>query len=205
MNSSLSTGLQAVVADADSRVQHGVSEESFAAGFQRCRPMLLNIALRWTKSSSNAEDMVQQAFLQAWKARHSFQGNALFSTWLSRILINEIKQSHRRLEHQRLEYTDQPVLFEHQRAQLGVFPETRNVESELLRTERAHLARTVMNSLPPKLKSVLMLDVYAEKTTEEICVELNLTEAAVKARKLRGRLELVRRVKARYGVAARRS
>lgn len=175
-----------------------ISGDDFAAEFQRCRPMLLKVALQRTRSRSNAEDMVQQTFLQAWKARASFQGKARLSTWFTRILLNEIYQVHRRSEHKQLEYTHEPALLERQRAKAGLFPATRSAESELLKHERTVLAREVMKSLSARLQSVLLLEIYAGRTTEEICVELNLTPAAVKARKLRARLELERRLKSRY-------
>jgi len=180
-----------------------LSPEALAAAFQRCRPMLLYIAIQRTRSPSNAEDMVQQAFLQAWKSRASFRGQARLSTWLTRILINEIHQVQRRAEHKALEYTDEPVTLENQRARAGFFPSTQSAEAALLLQERLNVLRKAVRALPGRYRSVLSLEVYEEKTTEEIGVELGLSLAAVKSRKLRARLEVQRRLKSAH--ASRKS
>jgi len=170
--------------------------ESFAAECERCRPMLLRIAMKRTGSRSSAEDMVQQAFLKAWNGRTSFRGVCRLSTWLTRILINQIHQVFRCAEHRLLEYCDDPAVLETQQARCGFFSWVGNAETELLKNEQTYLARKAVHTLPAAHRSVLILACYEEKTTEEISIELGFSVAAVKSRKLRARLELQRRLKA---------
>jgi RNA polymerase sigma-70 factor (ECF subfamily) len=62
---------------------------------ERHRDYLLNVALGKTRHPSAAEDLVQDTFLAAWKARHHFEGKSSERTWLTRILLNKIADSYR--------------------------------------------------------------------------------------------------------------
>ena len=62
--------------------------EAFAALAERFRPRLLVHCYRMLGSVDDAEDLVQETFLRAWRGRASFQGRALFRTWLYRIATN---------------------------------------------------------------------------------------------------------------------
>jgi len=59
------------------------------------REYLLNVALGKVRNSTAAEDLVQETFLAAWKARHHFEGKSSERTWMTRILLNKIADSYR--------------------------------------------------------------------------------------------------------------
>ncbi len=59
------------------------------------REYLLHYALGKTRNHAIAEDVVQETFLAAWKARKKFQGKAAERTWLTRILLNKISDFYR--------------------------------------------------------------------------------------------------------------
>ncbi|MFT5467925.1 MAG: RNA polymerase sigma-70 factor (TIGR02943 family) [Verrucomicrobiales bacterium] len=71
---------------------HSLSPQSWA---ENHRDYLMNFALGKTRNSSIAEDMVQETFLAAWKAREKFAGKATERTWLTRILLNKIADFYR--------------------------------------------------------------------------------------------------------------
>lgn len=56
---------------------------------------LVNFAIGKTRNSVIAEDLVQETFLSAWKARERFAGKASERTWLTRILLNKIADFYR--------------------------------------------------------------------------------------------------------------
>jgi RNA polymerase sigma-70 factor (ECF subfamily) len=60
-----------------------------AALFRTERAGLFAVALRITRQPASAEDVVQSAFLRAWRARDTFRGDAQPRTWLHRIVVNE--------------------------------------------------------------------------------------------------------------------
>jgi RNA polymerase sigma-70 factor, ECF subfamily len=58
------------------------NEPAFTALVRRHRPELLLHCYRFTGSTQDAEDLVQETFLRAWAKRHSFQGRSTFRAWL---------------------------------------------------------------------------------------------------------------------------
>lgn len=61
---------------------------AFTGLWRRERSRLLALATRMTGSAADAEEVVQEAFLQAWRARGRFAGQSKASTWLYRITAN---------------------------------------------------------------------------------------------------------------------
>ncbi len=61
------------------------------------RDYLLSVAIARLRNRALAEDLVQDTFLAAWKARSSFQGKSAERTWLTRILMNKIADHYRRM------------------------------------------------------------------------------------------------------------
>jgi RNA polymerase sigma-70 factor, ECF subfamily len=65
-----------------------LDDAAFAGLWRRERSRLLGLATRMTGSAADAEEVVQEAFLQAWRARARFAGQSKASTWLYRITAN---------------------------------------------------------------------------------------------------------------------
>jgi len=62
--------------------------EAFSELARRHEQTVYNLALRFMRNPSLAEDMAQEAFLKAYQKLHKFRGEARFSTWLYRIVCN---------------------------------------------------------------------------------------------------------------------
>jgi len=62
--------------------------ESLAVMLATARPRMYAVALRMMRNHDDAEDVVQDAMLKAWRNYARFQGRAAFSTWLHRICVN---------------------------------------------------------------------------------------------------------------------
>lgn len=71
---------------------HSLNPQAWA---ENHRDYLLNFALGKTRNSTIAEDLVQETFLAAWRAREKFAGKASERTWLTRILLNKIADFYR--------------------------------------------------------------------------------------------------------------
>lgn len=69
-------------------VEHGGSRETFLADAQRYRHELLAHCYRMTGSLHDAEDLVQETYLRAWKSYEGFEGKSSVRTWLYRIATN---------------------------------------------------------------------------------------------------------------------
>jgi RNA polymerase sigma-70 factor, ECF subfamily len=141
------------------------------------------LAMRLTANEEDARDVVQDAYLRAWKGIDRFRGDAQFSTWMYRITANaasSLLDKRRRRRTEPLDAIDEPV-----DTALANQPELA-AESAIALGE---LSRAV-EALPPKLRSVVVLkDVYG-LPHDVIAAELGISVAAAKVRLHRGRKRL---------------
>jgi RNA polymerase sigma-70 factor, ECF subfamily len=141
------------------------------------------LAVRLTANEEDARDVVQEAYLRAWKGIGNFRGDARFSTWLYRITANAaytLVQKRRRRRVEPLEAADEPP-----ELAIEALPEAAAESALLLRQLSDAVAQ-----LPPKLRAVVVLkDVYG-LSHEAIAEELGISVAAAKVRLHRGRLKL---------------
>jgi RNA polymerase sigma-70 factor (ECF subfamily) len=71
------------------RAQEGDSD-AFGALFEAHRSRIYSVCLRMTSNAAEAEDLTQDAFLQAFRKIERFRGDSAFSTWLHRIAVNTV-------------------------------------------------------------------------------------------------------------------
>ena len=145
------------------------------------------LAFRLTGNDEDARDVVQDAYLRAFRALKRFRGDARFSTWIYRITAN-CASSHMarrsRTRHEELPDDELPI---DERAESD--PEAM-AEAGLLR-DRVSKA---LEELSPVLRSVVVLrDVY-DLPHDAIAAELGITEAAAKVRLHRARRKLRERL-----------
>jgi RNA polymerase sigma-70 factor (ECF subfamily) len=141
------------------------------------------LALRLTSHEEDARDVVQEAYLRAWKGLQRFRGDSQFSTWLYRITANAAfthVQKRRRHRTSTLDEVEEPV---------ELRPES---SPELVAEARAGLEEVAdaLQQLPERLRQVVVLkDVY-ELSHEAIAQEAGISVAAAKVRLHRGRKRL---------------
>jgi RNA polymerase sigma-70 factor (ECF subfamily) len=145
------------------------------------------LAYRLTGNEEDARDVVQDAYLRAYKGLRRFRGDARFTTWLYRITAN-CASTHMakrtRARHEQLD-EDTPLVD----GRLEHDPEGR-LDVGL---ERERVAEALAD-LPPRLRSVIVLrDVY-DLPHEAIATELGISEAAAKVRLHRARRKLRERL-----------
>ena len=142
------------------------------------------LAFRLTADEEDARDVVQEAYLRAWKGIPSFRGDAQFTTWMYRITANTAYTAVKRRRRHRAEPLDS-VLEEPVELHPDVQPEDAAESSALL--DRLSVA---LDELAPKLRVLVVLkDVYG-LSHEEIAEELGISVAAAKVRLHRGRKRL---------------
>jgi RNA polymerase sigma-70 factor (ECF subfamily) len=141
------------------------------------------LARRLTGNEEDGRDVVQDAYLRAWRGIGKFRGEAQFSTWMYRITANAAATHVKRRRRQQTDpfLDDLEPADEREEMQPAAMAES----AEAL--ERISLA---LDELPPKLRSVVVLkDVY-DLSHEAIADELGITVAAAKVRLHRGRRKL---------------
>jgi RNA polymerase sigma-70 factor (ECF subfamily) len=142
-----------------------------------------SLARRLTGNEEDASDVVQEAYLRAWKGIGKFRGDAQFSTWLYRITANTASTHVQRRRRQRAEpFADD---FEPADPRAG-----EQISQHAETSEALDRISAALDELPAKLRSVVVLkDVY-DLSHESIAEELGITVAAAKVRLHRARRKL---------------
>ena len=154
-------------------------EEAFAALVRTHQDRLYAIALRLTGDPHDAQDVVQDALLQAWQGLPSFRGDARFSTWVTRIVINRCHNLRRGTK---------PVLA--LEGDEGA-PTTPGADTLVLAGQRWQATEAAVLALPFDQRTALVLHTFAGYTHGETGQILGITEAAAKVRVHRARKALV--------------
>lgn len=145
------------------------------------------LAYRLVGNEEDARDVVQEAYLRAYKGLKRFRGDAQFTTWLYRITAN-CASTHlvKRSRHRHEELTEELPLPD--LSGRGV-PEEHADRGDVRATLRNALAE-----LPPRLRAVVVLrDIY-DLPHEAIAAELGISESAAKVRLHRARRKLRERL-----------
>jgi RNA polymerase sigma-70 factor (ECF subfamily) len=153
---------------------------------------MLAVARRFLPNESDARDVLQEAFLAAFRAIDGFTGGAKLSTWLHRIVVNAALMKLRSRRRRRESAIDDllPRFAEDGHHAEGVVawdtPADELVESGEVRA----LVRAAIAELPDAYRTVLLLRDIEERDTEETATLLGLTPQAVKTRLHRARQAL---------------
>ncbi len=149
------------------------------------------VALKITRNREDAEDASQQAFLKALAHIRQFRGGSQFSTWLTRIAMNEalMVRRKRRTEEERFTYDlelDKSALLETGTHTVDFL----HPEAVFARNERQRAVREAIETLGVKLRVSVYLLALEEHKCQDAADSLNLSQAALKTRFMRARLEL---------------
>jgi RNA polymerase sigma-70 factor (ECF subfamily) len=167
------------------------SKEAFEVLVRRHQARILSVAWRFTRNREDAEDITQQTLQKAFVHFRQFEGNSSFSTWLTRIAMNEALMWLRRkrtsrevpIEESRVT-TDEPAL------SLD-FPDSGpSPEVSYLQRERERILSAAINELTPGLRTAIELRELGELSTEETALVMGLSVQAVKGRVFHGRRKL---------------
>jgi RNA polymerase sigma-70 factor (ECF subfamily) len=153
---------------------------------------LLAVARRILGSEEDARDVVQDAFLNAFRSLDRFEGNAKLSTWLHRIAVNAALmklRTRKRKPEQSIE-TLLPAFLEdgHHEERFQSWEEP--IDRALERAETRELVRQQIDALPESYRTVLVLRDIEGLDTEETARMLGLTVNATKIRLHRARQAL---------------
>jgi len=172
-------GLVAAAKDGDRKAFDALVQATYAHAY--------TLAIRLTGNEEDARDVVQDAYLRAYKGLKRFRGDSSFSTWLYRITANCASTQLGRRNRHRHEDLDEEAPLADERAETD--PELRaSAESDRERVSAA------LRALPPRLRAVVVLrDVY-DLPHEAIAAELGISEAAAKVRLHRARRKLRERL-----------
>ncbi|MEY4731325.1 MAG: hypothetical protein RL681_271 [Candidatus Parcubacteria bacterium] len=167
-------------------VQRG-DADAFGTLMERYEAKLARYARRFLFGQSDAEDMVQDAFLKAYMNIQSFDAGRKFSSWLYRIAHNEFITALRKRTRQPIFSFDPDTIFPH-----PLSSETADRDANI--AELRALMDRGLGALHPKYREPLILYYFEEKDYREIADILEIPVATVGVRLNRGRAMLKARI-----------
>ena len=133
-----------------------------------------------------ASDVTQQVFLKLMTSIGQFQGDAEFSTWLYRLVVNACVDVARRRK---------PEVQVVDRERLEAFAAQGSPEKDLARTQTARSVRTAVAALPPKFRIAVLLRYFDDLSYEQMAKALGCSMGTVASRLSRGHRLLAERLK----------
>jgi len=174
--------------------------ESFNQLVSRWERPIYALAYRTLGREEDARDVVQEAFLRAYRGLKGFKGEAKFSSWLYRITLNLCRDWSRRERRAPIvqvpEGTD-PVELADERVQT-----TESVEDLVARREMSAAVAKAMAELPEEQRTAILLKEYHGLTFQEIASMLDCPLSTVKTRLYQGLSVLRRRLERRQAEEA---
>jgi RNA polymerase sigma-70 factor (ECF subfamily) len=175
------------------------SGTAFGVLFERYERKMFHTTLRVLRHREDAEDAVQQAFQRAFVHLNSFQGDSRFSTWLTRIAINEALMLLRKRRRSNAVSTADAAS-EDNELTLEIEDEAATPEERCEQTELNRILGDAIGELRPNLRTVVQLREIAEFSTDKTAKTLGITSGTVKARTFRARRVLRDKLAKRLGL-----
>ena len=177
----------------DSVLIEKVKEGGFGA-FERIvrkyESRVYNHCVKFLNNQEDAEDVLQETFLQVYRSLNSFRGDSAFSTWLFKIATNGCLMRLRKRKKVDLVSIDKPMEFDGSMVQREIVDWSKNPALMSGKDDlRATLDR-IISDLPEDKRIVLIMKDVEGFSNVEIGQILNMTVAAVKSRLHRARLIL---------------
>jgi RNA polymerase sigma-70 factor (ECF subfamily) len=166
------------------------SEDAVRELVRRLNPRLFRVARGIVGSDAEAEEVLQEVYLAAFTRLHEFRGEARFSTWVTRIVLNTAGMRRRRARPQE-EYDtvaeDQATI-----GRVLTFPGggTEGPEAALGRSQLRGLIEAAVGELPAELRLVFLLREAEGMSVLAIARDLRLNPITVKTRLFRARRHL---------------
>ena len=156
----------------------------YALLVDRHKDRALTLACRLVGLREEAEELVQDAFVRAFRSLDQFRGDAKFGTWFYRILYNlcMTRVTRRRGKADHVNLDDEGVL-----DTLQVDEDEPSIDERIEEHELHELISDEINNLPEKFRSVVTLFYVQEMSYEEIVTVLNAPIGTVKTNLFRAR------------------
>ena len=151
---------------------------------------MLNIAFRMTNDYDEACEVVQDAFVSAYKNLKTFRGDAKFTTWLTTITLNLSRNKLKQMKSRQAQVAyslDDPIQTED--GQMVIDPPSKepSVLDQLVKRDMRDQVQHCIKTLEPDFREVLVLRDMQDFSYNEIGSMLKMREGTVKSRLFRAR------------------
>jgi RNA polymerase sigma-70 factor (ECF subfamily) len=155
--------------------------------FASYRLRLFRLAYRITGNHEDAEDAVQETLYRVATKAHQFRGQSQFSTWLTRIAINQALTCLRHRKRDRSVSLDAYLAGDDDRTQFELRHSRPTPDAALSVRESKALLERCITRLPKMYREIIKLYYVDELSIAEVRGTLSLTEPTVKSRLVRAR------------------
>ncbi len=174
------------------------NDAAFTELIERHRSISFKLAYSILRDRSDAEDEVQNATWKAYSHLDQFNYEAKFSTWLTRIVVNQCLMRLRKDKRAKFFYIDD-VQIGDEVGTLDLRDKADDPEVDLGRREVSQILHQEVNRMPPLLKKVFWMRDIEERSMPDVADSLGISVAAAKSRLLRARQELKTRLEKHQG------
>ncbi len=166
------------------------AQEQFTTDAMQYAPQLFSTALRMTRNSSDAEDLVQETYIKGWRSFHTFQEGTNLRAWLFRIMTNTYinKYNAQKRKGTEVELDDVEELFLYKR--LGSIDQSQlssSAEDQMLDLFTDDEVKNALESLPEDFRIPVLLSDVDGFSYKEIAEMLEIPIGTVMSRLHRGR------------------
>jgi len=167
---------------------------AFASLVKRHGPPLHALLSRMLRDEHEAQDLVQESFVKAWKALAKFDSTRAFFPWLRTIGVNTALDEIERRRRQPFAGNSQEILTE--------LPARQDSEEDLQRRELVEVVEEELGKMSGEFEAVFRLRVQEELSYAEIAQTLQIPLGTVMSRLARARLQLAQALRSRLGTEA---
>ncbi len=167
------------------QVQQG-DKHAFDLLVAKYQNKLFHLVSRYVKDPDEALDVVQEAFIKAYRALPNFRGDSAFYTWLFRIAVNTAK-NHLTTQSRRPPQQDVDAVDAEQYGGDTRLKNTDTPENELLRDEIQATVQRAIEQLPDDLRTAILLREAEGMSYEEIAQVMGCPIGTVRSRIFRAR------------------
>jgi len=164
--------------------------DAFGELYKRHAEKMFRITHRMMRNREDAEDVVQECFLNAFIHLNSFDGRSRFSTWLTRIAMNAALMKLRRGHLSREVPMEQPEVTREVRSEHRLADTSLNPEERYANNEREVILRNAIAELRPRIRKALEIYLLQECSLHETAEALGIPVSAAKGRLFHARVAL---------------
>lgn len=169
---------------------HAPDEDSFSAATLEFLDSLYGAALRLTRNADTAQDLVQDTYLKAIRARNRFSAGTNLKAWLYTILHNTWRNRRRDGARSRVDFDSEVVEQAAEGSNVGAASRVETPETLLLRETLDVDLQAALDALPEAFREVVWLRDVDELSYQEIADVLAVPIGTVMSRLSRGRKQL---------------
>ncbi len=162
-------------------------------------PQIYRLALKMVGDAQDAEDVLQDTFIKALRSLPSFEGRSSLSTWLYRIAVNEALMALRKRKGDVVSIDEEREDSEGESEPVQIVDWCCLPEQELMSAESRQFLDTAVSKLSPVLRAVFILRDVQGLSVRDTAEALQISEAAVKTRLLRARLQIREELSVYFG------